>query len=108
MRKEARRVNDAFVEAHHDDALFGYMLRESSDYETTDWNVVNDPVIHRLLRMGIYDWQDPDKELHQAKRAIRFSTALSSRILKRVLTVEQKVSDLSIGLIKSDLRLLLA
>jgi len=41
--------------------------------------------------MGVYDWEDPDKELPQATRAIRYLAALASRMFPRILQVEEKV-----------------
>jgi len=41
--------------------------------------------------MGVYNWEDPDKELQQATRAIRYSVALASRIFPRILRTEEKV-----------------
>ena len=55
------------------------------------WEEVNDPVLKRLLRMGIYDWKNEDTRLHQATQAIRHGTATSTRILGRLLQQEHKV-----------------
>ena len=55
------------------------------------WEDVNDPVLKRLLKMGIYNWKNKDTRLHQATQAIRHSTAVSTRILGRVLQQEHKV-----------------
>ena len=92
VQRENRRQTDAFTDLHNDDALWAYMIRDSEQLERNDDTRVQDQVFLRLLRMGIYDWKDGNnKELHQATRAIRFSTALSSRILGMVLDVQRKV-----------------
>ena len=55
------------------------------------WDELNDPVLRRLLRMGIFDWRNDGTRLHQATQAIRHGTAIGTRILGRVLEVERKV-----------------
>jgi len=42
--------------------------------------------------MGAWDWDKKEgAELNQATRAMRFSTALVSRLLPRILALEAKV-----------------
>jgi len=81
---------------HSDDALWAYMIRDSEQLERNNDERVQDPVILRLLRMGIYDWS-AGKEMHQATRAIRFSTAISSRILGMVMETQHKVAFNKLG-----------
>ena len=56
------------------------------------WEDVSDPVLKCLLKMGIYNWKNEDTRLHQATQAIRHGTAISTRILGRVLQQEHKVA----------------
>ena len=50
-----------------------------------------DAVISRLLRMGIFDWEEPNTRLHQATQAMHHSSALGCRLLGRILMEERKV-----------------
>ena len=50
-----------------------------------------DVVISRLLRMGIFDWEEPNTCLHQAIQAMRHSSALGCCLLGRILDEERKV-----------------
>ena len=89
--QEARWKRDVLQECYNDDALWGYMIRLADELKSKTLEV-DDPVLKRLLRMGIFDWEGEDKRLHQATQAIRHSTALSGRILAQVLELETKVS----------------
>ena len=98
VRRESQHRTDAFTDLHNDDALWAYMIRDSEQLERNDDLGIQDEVILHLLHMGIYDWKDGNnKELHQATRAIRFSTALSSRILGMVVGGERKVGFTKLG-----------
>ena len=88
---ESRWRNDQFPELFNDEALWAYMIRVSEEFGKINWEEVNDPVLKRLLRMGIFDWRDDDTRLHQATQAMRHGTAMGTRILGRVLEVERKV-----------------
>jgi len=52
---------------------------------------IKDVPFLRLMAMGVYDWEEPDKELQQATWAIRYSAALASRMFPRILRTEEKV-----------------
>ena len=88
---ESRWRNDQFPKLDNDDALFAYMIRASEEFGKMRWDELNDPVLRRLLRMGIFDWRNDGTQLHQATQAIRHGTAMLTRILGRVLEVERKV-----------------
>jgi hypothetical protein len=92
IAKEVRWRNDQFMELNNDDALWAYMIRASEEFQMIRWDEVNDPVLRRLMRMGIFDWKTPDTRLHQATQAMRHGTAMSTRILGRVLQGENKVT----------------
>ena len=91
LGREARWRNDQFPELFNDDALWAYMMRASEEFFLMRWDDVNDLVLRRLMRMGIFDWDGEDTRLHQATQAIRHGTAMSTRIVGRVLQVESKV-----------------
>ena len=57
-----------------------------------DHTKVKDPVLHCLMAMGAWDWDKKEgAELHQATRAMWFSTALVSHLVPRILGLEAKV-----------------
>jgi len=90
---DARRWHrDAFSELYNDDALWAYSIRVSEEIRVAGHTKVKDPVLRRLMAMGAWDWDKKEgAELNQATRAMRFSTALVSRLLPRVLDLEAKV-----------------
>jgi hypothetical protein len=96
-QRHYRWINDAFNDLNHDDALWAFTIRDSEIFARADWESINDSTLHRLMRMGIYDWVAPDEELHQATRAIRYSSAISSRLLARILAEETRVRLISVS-----------
>jgi len=57
-----------------------------------DHTKVKDPVLCCLMVMGAWDWDKKEgAKLNQATRVMRFSTALVSRLLPRILDLEAKV-----------------
>ena len=48
-------------------------------------------MLARLIDMGIFDWEDPDVEGHESRQSMRHSSAMVSRLLKRIETLETKV-----------------
>jgi len=89
--RKAWWMNDLFPKFHNDNALWGYMIRAERQYCIWQHSDIKDVPFLRLLAMGVYDWEDPDKELQQATRAIRYSVALASRMFPRILRTEEKV-----------------
>ena len=77
---------------HNDDALWAFTIRAKQEYELMR-HQVNDPVIGRLCKMGIYDWTGLDAPLHQATRPLRHNTVFNLRTLKRVVDLEEKVGE---------------
>ena len=52
-------AKDNLPELHNDDALWGYMIRGHEWLK--NFKPLNmDPTIHRLLSMGVYDWEAPN------------------------------------------------
>ena len=84
-------VNDSFPELHNDDALWAYAIHDSEQFMRLNDEVFQDAVLARLLKMGIFDWEEPNTRLHQATQAMRHSSALGSRLLSRILLEERKV-----------------
>ena len=66
--------------------------RRKNRGRTADHTKVKDPVLHHLMAMGAWDCHKKEgAELHQATRAMRFSTALVSHLIPRILGLEAKV-----------------
>ena len=64
----------------------------SEEIQVADHTKVKDLVLCRLMVMGAWDWDKKEgAELHQATRAMQFSTALVSRLVTRILGLEAKV-----------------
>ena len=77
--EEARWKQDDMAELHNDDALWAFSMRASEELRMLDRMRLNDDVLYRLLRMGIFDWKKPDELLHQSQQAVRWGVATSTR-----------------------------
>ena len=83
---------DVFSKLYNDDALWAYLIQVSEEICVADYTKVKDPVLHHLMAMGAWDWDKKEgAELHQAMRAMWFSTALVSHLIPRILGLEAKV-----------------
>jgi len=82
---------DQMVECHNEDALWAFMMRASEEYCLLDHTKLRDPVMRRLLHMGIYDWKGEDKRLHQTTPSMRHATAMATRLLAHTMTLEDQV-----------------
>ena len=92
--RERRWYKDSFPELHNDDALWAYMIRVSEELDLNDFltsDRINDKVLRRLLKMGVWDWTGDHQVLNQTVPAMRHSTAMVSRVLVRLLNLEKKV-----------------
>ena len=83
--------HDVFSELYNDDALWAYSIWVLEEICVVDHTKVKDPVLCRLMAMGAWDWDKKEgAKLHQATRVMRFSTALVSRLVPRILGLEVK------------------
>ena len=82
---------DSLSEAHYDDKLFGYSVRVSERLRTRDPGLFSDNVLYTLFRMGIYDWEAPNKRNDQAMQAMHHSTAMADCLLQRIRDLEVAV-----------------
>jgi hypothetical protein len=101
LRRNERWWNDALPEILRDDALWAYSIRASDQLRGLDTEKVHDLVLMRLLDMGVRDWQGAEDHLfnftsddlhQQGVRALCHSTLVGSRLLPRVLDLEDRVS----------------
>ena len=78
--------------------MWVYMCRASEELRVEWKGVLNDPVLYNLLRMGIFDWKGANVRPNASIPAMRFSTALATQLLPRILELEKKVSLKSLSL----------
>ena len=79
---------DNLWELSSSDALWGYALRMHSKFQRLDKKLVNNPVVSRCLKMGIYD-----RDMHKAAPVspYRHAETLTICLLGRIMEMEQKV-----------------
>ena len=83
---------DVFSELYNDDTLWAYLIWVLEEIWVADHTKVKDLVLCRLMAMGAWDWDKKEgAELHQATRAMQFSTTLVSCLVPRILDLEAKV-----------------
>ena len=80
-----------FGDFYNDDALWGLAIATSREQYLCNLNPRVDAVLDRLIDMGVYDWEEPDVEGHESCRSMRHSSAMVSRLLKHIETLETKV-----------------
>jgi len=88
---EERWYNDELWDCVPDDFLWGCMVRQAELLRFNMPTFGRDPVALRLMTMGTYDWQGPDSRPQSTTQAVRFTTAIAGRLLKRLADVEDKV-----------------
>ena len=82
--EESRWHDDTLEGLPYDDILWGYMVRICEEQRAYGANVHGeDPVFNRLMTMGTFNWTHEDTSLYAPSQAIRFSTALASRLASR-------------------------
>jgi len=78
------------------------MIRCSEEFRRQDWQEINDPVFRRLMLMGIFEWDRDDKQLNQTKPVMRYTAALGSRLMARILEGEERVRVSRLVTLKQD------
>ena len=107
MRQHHHWWNDVFPNLFFDDWLWAHMIRGAEWLHVVDWTKINDPLLLSLLRMGVLDWKAPNNCLHQATQAIRHGTAITLRLLPRIMKLESRVRRVIRRRLKSSNTLLL-
>ena len=82
---------DSLPECHNDDALWGFAIRSSVELEKTPIYCMDDPVLYRLFRIGLFDWPGKGRLQGGVLRGIRYTSVVASRLFGRILRWEQKV-----------------
>ena len=83
--------NDVFLNLFFDDRLWAHMIRGAKWLRMVNQTKINDTSLLLLLRMGVLDWKAPNNHLHQATQAIRHGTAITLRLLPRIMKLESQV-----------------
>ena len=79
----------------YDDVLWGYMVSICEEQRAYGANIHGeDPVFNHLMMMGTFDWTHEDTSLYAPSQAIRFSTALASRLASRNKKLENEVNEI--------------
>ena len=91
-----------FGDCYNDDALWGFAITTSREQFLRQMDPREDEVLRTLIDMGVFDWEDPDIEGHESRRSMRHSSAMVSRLLKRIETLETKVRAVIIGFLLTD------
>jgi hypothetical protein len=76
-------------ELHKMDALWAYCIRGAAWFQRLNRQQVNDPVLIRLLEMGLVDGQAPDNKFNFPDR---YAAIATSRLLDRLLVLERQKS----------------
>ena len=84
--------DDTLPKCLTDDQLWGYSIWAGEEMTEDTWGGIKDPVLQNLMRIGIFERKDrQDQCLNQTLPAIRYSTAITSRLLPRFSELETKV-----------------
>ena len=68
--------NDTLDNLGFSDALWGFMIQAHDKLVNHRTEVINDPVIERLLEMGIYDWREMDMRSDKESNSMRLAACL--------------------------------
>ena len=93
------------------DELWAYNIRAHDEFrllEANKYGPVNDAVLLRLFKLGLYDWKGLDDRSADKAEAMRLSSTMAMRMMQRILLCEKQV-DLLISqpLLVSDIGYLL-
>ena len=80
--------DDALIECHNDDALWGFVVRAYETVRCRTENQWDDLVFLCLMQMGCLDWVQPDFRSNPSMQGIRFVTAMGSRLYERIRSIE--------------------
>jgi hypothetical protein len=86
-----RWKRDSFPELYNDDFLWASAAREWEILKKVPKSTINDPVLTRALDIGILDWTDENVRQVQSTQAMRHGTVVGSRLLAKIIALEQRV-----------------
>ena len=67
------------------------MIRGAEWLRVVDQMKINNALLLLLLCIGILDWKAPNNCLHQSTQVIRHGTAVTLRLLPRIMKLESQV-----------------
>ena len=81
-------LQDAMPELHRQDTLWAYCIWGAAWFQRLSHQQVNDPVLIRLLEMGLVNGYAPDNKYNFADH---YAAIATSRLLDRLLVLEKQV-----------------
>ena len=87
---EGRWLQDAMPELHKMDALWAYCIRGAACFHCLNLQQVNDPVLVRLLEMGLVDGHPPDNKFNFSDC---YAAIATSQLLDRLMVLEEQVRE---------------
>src|SRR5580704_3973232 len=95
MERAERRSGEeeTFPEWYTSDAVFRFAIRAHMDWLNREIHPSQGSVLRRLLTIGIYNWEEPNKKGEGACPAtlIRYAAVLGNELLKRIEVAEDRV-----------------
>jgi len=85
----------------NNNTIHAYRIQLSEELRMMDLAHLRDPVLKRLLDMGCYDWKSPNS-VSGPGNSIAYSAVVASRLLPRLLELEDKVRHLAVQPLFSD------
>jgi len=76
------------------DELWAYNIRAHDEFrllEANEYGPVNDAVLLRLFKLGLYDWKGLDDRSADKAEAMRLSSTMAMRMMQRILLCEKQV-----------------
>jgi len=88
FQRDERWANDTMPELGAPDFLWASAIRASEEQRLRH---DRDEVFHRLLSVGMFDWNGRDHRMDPTTLAMWHSSAMASRLLDRVRRTEDQV-----------------
>src|SRR6266705_6774245 len=76
------------------DELWAYNIRAHDEFrllEADQYGPVNDAVLLRLFKLGLYDWKGLDERSVEETEAMRLLSTMVMRMMQRILLCEKQV-----------------
>lgn len=97
--------DDDLPECHFSDRIWGNAIRTAEFLYHHD-STPRDRVLHGLMAIGIQDWKAPTNKRNAINaEAMRHSSAMVARIVRRLYTLEDRVSPLGFPLMLVGLKM---
>ena len=87
---EGHWLQDTMPKLHKMDVLWAYCICGAARFHCLNHQQVNNPVLIRLLEMGLVDGHPPDNKSNFSNR---YTAIATSRLLDRLLVLEKQVRE---------------